>query len=318
MYISEGKMKLRNWLTMFCTVLLTFLVCGFADAFELNLNVHTGDKYNVHIVNNIETNMSVNNREVQLKQVVDMNYSLDVQDIDKDKNATIYYRYDSIKVSSEAAGQRMEYDSSQNNPQTPLSAIYSSMIGKGFTVKLDKKGHLLEINGANEILNGMADSMPGNEEQKKAFRKIVVQSFGDDAIKTMLKSSMGYYPEKSIQIGDSWESTYEIKAVYPMTMTSKWKLLGEKNGLLSADLQARITTTPDSQGVEFMGVKSNINLSGDCVGSFNINKSNGLIQNGTMVENISGEIEISNPAKSEEVKLPIKIVAKIICETTKQ
>lgn len=312
-------MKLKKLVAAFCTVVMLFVVSGCNQALDLGLKVQKGDKYNTHMVNNQETLANFNNQEIKTNQIMDMNLSLEVKDIDQDKNVTIYYKYDSMKISSESASQKIEYDSEQDDENNPLSLVYGGIIGKGFTVKLDKKGQVLEIKGIDELLDSMVATIPGDSEQKQAFKKSLAQTFGDDAIKAMLEQSMNYYPKQSVKTGDTWENKMDINVLFPITITNKWKLLGEKDGLLNIDVQATIKADSKNESVDFMGVKANVNLAGDCKGTINVNKANGITGNGKLVQNMSGEMELlASKSVPESFKMPMKITSNITFETTKQ
>ncbi|CQR71028.1 hypothetical protein SOV_45390 [Sporomusa ovata DSM 2662] len=312
-------MNLKKLVAALCAVIILLVVSGCNSTLDLSLNVAKGDKYNTHTLCNQDMIFSVNNKTSKVHQIVDMNLSMDVKDVDKDKNVTIDYKYDSIKISTECAGQRMEYDSKQNNERNPLSQIYGGIIGKSFTVKLDKKGQVLELIGIDDIINSMIDNIKGSEEQKKAFKNSLNQSFGDNAIKSMIKQMTSYYPDKEIKVGDIWDNKYDIKTFFPISVNNKLQLVGVKDGLLNVDVQSTIATDTKNNTIDFMGVKGNVNLNGDSKGNINITKSNGLVQNGTFTQNISGEIELlANQSIPENINMPITMTSTITYETTKQ
>ncbi|WMJ80721.1 DUF6263 family protein [Clostridium sp. MB40-C1] len=308
-------MKLKKLVAASCIATMVFALSGCNKALDLSLNLKKGDKYNIHVVNDQKTSVTAENQEVKSSQVTDMNFSIDVKDVDKDKNTTVDYKYDSIKMSAESNGQKMEYDSKKNDTNNPLGAIYGGIVGKGFTVKLDKKGQVLDVKGINELLDSLVEKIPASAQEKKTVKEALKENFGDEAIKSMVKQTMSYYPQKSIKTGDTWENKYDIKAVFPMSVSNKWKLLGEKDGALNVDVQSTIAADTKNKPIDFMGLKANMKLNGDCKGTIDISKDNGLIQKGTITQNMNGNMEILVP---KNVKMPMKITSKITYETTKK
>ncbi|WP_411679904.1 DUF6263 family protein [Clostridium thailandense] len=201
-----------------------------------------------------------------------------------------YYIYDSIKISADSAGQKMEYDSKNPGSNNPLASIYGAIVGKGFTVKVSNKGQVLEVKGVDELLNSVVSKLPGSEEQKKTFKATLSESFGDDAIKSMVNQSINYYPQGQVKNNDIWENKYSIKTIFPMEVSNKLKLLGEKDGLLNVDVQSTITSDTRDKPANFMGFQANVKLNGDCKGTVNINKETGLMEKGNLTENMTGDI----------------------------
>ncbi|MCY6960290.1 DUF6263 family protein [Clostridium brassicae] len=312
-------MKLKKLVAASCIATMVFALSGCNKALDLSLNLKKGDKYNIHVVNDQKTSVTAENQEIKSSQVMDMNFSIDVKDVDKDKNTTVDYKYDSIKMSAESNGQKMEYDSKKNDSNNPLGAIYGGIIGKGFTVKLDKKGQVLDIKGMNELLDSLVEKIPASDQEKKAVKDALKENFGDEAIKSMVKQTMNYYPQKSIKTGDTWENKYDIKAIFPMSVSNKWKLIGEKDGALNVEVQSTIAADTKNKPIDFMGLKANMKLDGDCKGTIDISKDNGLIQKGSMTQNMNGNMEIlASNVTPKNVKMPMKITSKITYETTKK
>lgn len=312
-------MKFRKIISALSIMAIVFVFAGCSSAINLSLNVKKGDKYNVHEVANQQMTMTINNQATNTNQVMDMNLAMDVQDVDKDKNVTIAYKYDSIKISTESAGQKIEYDSKKPDTTSPLNSIYGAIVGKGFTVKVSNKGQVLEVKGVDDLLNSIVSKLPANDEQKKAFKSTLAQSFGDDAIKSMINQSMNYYPQNSVKTNDTWENKYSIKAMFPMEVSNKLKLLGEKDGLLNVDVQSTINADTKDKPADFMGFQTNVKLKGDCKGTVNINKETGLMEKGNLTETMTGEMELlANKTIPQNIKMPMKMTAKITYETTKK
>ncbi|MBP2642763.1 MAG: hypothetical protein H6Q67_650 [Firmicutes bacterium] len=309
-------MKLRLLLRVFCILTFTLLGSRVADAMELNLNLHTGEKYNVHTVSTVEAAVTVEIVNISTAFGLDMNLSMDVVDVDKDKNTTLYYGFKSINAVVAAPGKELKFDPGQNSVSNSLNSVLGSMLGKGFTVKVDKKGRVLQVQGVAEIVKGLIDSMPGDE--KNPFRKLMVESFSDNALNTMLKNSTGYLAEKSIRKGDTWEEIDVIKSAFPMTIKDTWQLTGEKNGILHIDTRTTIAT-----GSEAADEKSQtfgmpvIRVNGSGSGSIDVNKYTGLALKESQVEKIDIEIELPDPKKPEKMKIPVTVTIKSTSEVTK-
>lgn len=312
-------MKLKKVIASFSIMAILFAFIGCSNAVDLSINLKKGDKYNLHELIEQKGNINVQGQNIDLNQVMDMNFAMEVKDVDKDKNVTMDYKYDSIKVSAESNGSKNEYDSKKPDSANPMSALYGSVIGKGFTVKLSNKGQVLEVKGTNELLNSIVDKISASAEEKNQIKNSLAQSFGDEAIKSMINQSMNYYPKNQVKNNDTWESKYDIKTIMPMSISNKLKLLGEKDGLLNVDVQSTVDVDTKNKPIDFMSIKTNMKLNGDCKGTVNINKETGLVAKANLTENMNGTMEmLSTNASVQNMKMPMKMTAKITYETTKK
>ena len=297
-------MKVRFRMTLFCVLILTFLFCGATQAMELNMNVHTGEKYSLHEFEQHNFVYTINNREIEKKNFLDINLYMEILGVDKDKNATIQYRFDTIKIMEKISRKTIDYDSTQDSLSSLFGDIFNGFIGKSFTAKVDKKGHVLDVQGVDDILNSLLDSLPGYEQNKEETKKIIVKILSDDILKRKLK--MEYYPDKNINIGDTWESK-DVEVMKPAVVIKKRTLISEQDGILHIEISNTLDRIPS----DFKILKLNVS------GKVDINKNNGLVQSGYEDGNIEGEIETTNP-QGEKVIVPLRISGRSTCEITKQ
>ena len=312
-------MNLKKIVMILCASMMLVGVIGCGKAFAFNLTVQKGEEYNSHMSTVQETVMIFNDQEMKTKQNMDMNISMNILDVDKEQNITISYTYDSMKMVVDSAGKKMAYDSTQDHSNNPLSSIYSGILGKQFTVKLDKQGKVLEVKGLDDIIISTIDNAPGTAEQKQALKDNLKQSFSDETIKMMIQQNMNNYPPQNIKVGESWENTANMNVLFPMSVTNKCKLLGEKDGLLMIEMQSAIHADTQNNAVDIMGVKANVLLDGEITGNINVNKKNPLLQYGRVTQNISGEMELETGKETPQIiTLPMKITSTATFETIKK
>lgn len=312
-------MNLKKIVMILCASMMLVGIIGCGKAFAFNLTVQKGEQYNSHMSTVQETVMIFNDQEMKTKQNMDMNISMNILDVDKEQNIKISYTYDSMKMVVDSAGKKMTYDSTQDNSNNPLSAIYSGILGKQFTVKLDKQGKVLEVKGLDDIIISTIDNAPGTAEQKQALKDNLKQSFSDETIKMMIQQNMNNYPPQNIKVGESWENTANMNVLFPMIVTNKCKLLGEKDGLLTIEMQSAIHADTQNNAVDIMGVKANVLLNGEITGNINVNKKNPLLQYGRVTQNVSGEMELETGKETPRIiKLPMKITSTTTFETIKK
>lgn len=312
-------MKFKKLIATLYVGIMMFSVSGFDNAVDLRINVKKGDKYNVHIVQEQESLITVNNQENKTNDVAEMNFTMDVKEDDNDKNSTIEYKYDSIQISREAYGNKIEYNSKNKTENNFLNSMYEGFIGKGFTVKLDSRGQVLDIKGIDELLTSVADNSANGDEQRKFIKEDLKKMFGEESIKSMIKKSTSYYPDKNIQNGDKWKNKYNIKTTFPIDVENTFKLLGEEDGVLMVGVESSLVSDTQNNPIDIMGVKTNISLNGNGKGSIEIDKASGIPKKATIKQIIEGYVEsISNESTGEKIKIPMKISEKLTYEVIKK
>ncbi|CUH97661.1 hypothetical protein P22_3796 [Propionispora sp. 2/2-37] len=310
-------MKLRNMAAIWIFLCILLTAGGYQRAFAFNLDVAQGDQYLVHMVNNQETAVTLKGKETRVKETMDMQLSMNITAVNEEK-VTIQYRYDALKVNTQTDGRQTTYDSRISSPNDLLSGLYGGLIGKGFTVVMDKQGKILSVSGIDKLLQEMTDDIPGTEAQKQAFKNMLKQSFSDEAMKSMLEQAMRNYPAE-IKEGDRWEEQYNVKVIFPLTVHDRWEVVSDRNGALDLAVVSNIGTDSANNAADFMGVETRLNLKGESQGIIHADKQNGFLQNGAYTQSIKGTILLpSGKATSEGLEIPITINSQMTYTITKQ
>jgi hypothetical protein len=312
--------KLKKIGAAICVVATICTISGCDQTKSINMNVKEGDKYIVYVSTNANTSMKVAGQAVNSKQEMDMSYDVDITDVDKNSNITMDYKYDSIKTDTEAMGQTLSYDSKNtNDSSSEQGKIYGGLIGKSFSVKVSNKGKILEIKGVDDILSSVVDKITTDDSQKQKIKDTLSKSFGDDAIKSALQQSMNYYPDKKVNIGDTWENKYNLNIMCPMSIDSKYKLLNADNNQYAVGVNSNLSADTKGQSVDIMGVKAKLKLNGNMTGNINVNKDNGFLSNGTETETVKGTMDmLPNNLIPTEISLPMTVTETITYKTVKK
>lgn len=313
------KLKKLGAAMCIASAVFTFSGCGQTDK-GISINVNKGDKYVSDISVNANTSMKLGEKAIDSEQKMDMSYDINITDVDKNNNITMQYKYKSIKLTTDSNGQASSYNSknaSDNNSEA--GEIYSGFIGKSFSVKVNKTGKILEVNGVGSILNSVVDKINTSEGQKQTIKNTLAQSFGDNAIKSTLQQSMNYYPNKSVNVGDTWENKYNLNMMFPIAINSKYKLVSADNDKYTLNVKSSLVADSKGKASNIMGVQAKVKLNGTMNGNVNIDKDNGFISNGTLKETVKGNMDMLPSSEvPTEISLPMTITENVTYKTTKQ
>ncbi len=287
---------------------------GCNNKLALYINVKEGDSYKYHVVSETETEIEAEGQAMKTVQTMVSDYSVDVNSVDSNGDITMDYKYQTLKVDVDAAGVKQSYDSENPVEGDPLSGVYDGMIGKGFTVVMDKYGVIKEVGGIDELLNSIIDSIEGdgNDEEldalKEQLKGTLQQSFGDEAITSMLKPTTEIFPKEEKKVGDSWENSYDIKAIVEMNITTRYTLDKLEGDIAHISISGEFETQ-DSEGVNMLGIEMDTDLKGTMSGAIKINKNNGFLSEGEIEQLMEGKMSFEVPEQGK-MEMPMKVTSK--------
>jgi hypothetical protein len=184
----------------------------------LKFNFQKGKGYNYEMISDLNMNLM----GMDTKVYVDGQYSMQVTD-DDGQTKTISMIYKSMNMQTNAMGMDINIDTDKpaivdtgnHNPFAHFSGIMSKilsiMINKPFMMKVNSKGEILELEGVDKMMGGLADSLKLDSMVKMQVVSSLKKQFGDDNIRNSFSELLTIFPNKEIKVGDSWVKTYTQK-----------------------------------------------------------------------------------------------------------
>jgi hypothetical protein len=191
---------------------------------------------------------------------------------------------------------KISFDSRTPNYRTPMDSMVSvllgSFIGKSYVVEMSPSGTVQAIAGMKEMLGGMSQSNP--------MLANMTQMFSDDALKQSLEQSFRIYPEKPVNIGDSWDVKQAI-SMNGMSIdnVTTYTLSALKNGIATLDIKSKMDyqlTTP-VEGT----------LRGNTSGSMDVDSKTGLPTQSVSTMKMSGKFSAQGMDVENETTATTKI-----------
>ncbi|MCR3759976.1 DUF6263 family protein [Clostridium felsineum] len=292
-------MNIKKTIIILYTVLsvLVLASCKSSDNNVLQLNLKKGSNYKIHYTNNSKLNIRVVGKNMGVEDKEDMYITISVRDIDSDGNTTLSYQYKSIKVNYSTSAGSIDYDSKRGR-KDPRDSIYKSIIGKNYTVKLNKNGKVLNIKGANNVVNLVDYNKSLNKEEKELLRNNLIDNFSDASVENYIEDAMNYMNENSVKKGDTWHRKSKLNNSISLDVSSKYKLKKENDDSLYIVENDNIANKKEDEQVDLNGAKTKIDLNGKGSGNISVDKKNGLIKESQTKYNVTGTITYM---KDEEV-----------------
>lgn len=301
--------KLKKIFAVALMAMVAFSMSACSGGMNLYINAKAGDSYKYHLVSNTASTYEANGEEITSTQEMTTDYVINVKDVDAEGNVTMDYKYDALKMSAESEGVVQSFDSKSPDLNDPTAKIYNSLIGNGFSVKMTKFGEIKEIDGVDALLDSMVDSFDlegaeETEELKTQLKETLKQSFGSEALISMLEQSTNIYPQKEVKVGDSWETKYGINAIIQMEVTVKYTLEKVEGTTAYVAVSANIETDGEQPGT-FMNIPVNSTLKGTMKGNIKMDTTNAFLSEGEFTEELEGSLSVAI-SEEESFELPMK------------
>jgi hypothetical protein len=275
---------MKLFLSSIC-FLLSFLACNSSNsaskrAIDLKLNLDKGASFKMN------TDMEMNTEVMGLKMLMNMNMLglMNVKEVNNNEtevNSTI----SKVKVNMTAPmGGVTSYDSeSPNKESNPMTASFDKMVGKAFSMVIDKKGRVLRTMGLDSLM-----------------------SMGENgtSLDGIFKQSMAILPDHPVKIGDSWSSDQVIDMQgLKMDVKNTWTLKDISNIEAICDIISNYSISPtkinkNGQAVDMSG-------SGNQTGIIHIDLKTGFTTKSTL------NTDIEMKMNSQGVDMPIKMNMKL-------
>ncbi|MFN0207847.1 MAG: DUF6263 family protein [Planctomycetota bacterium] len=148
--------------------------------------------------------------DVLLETKTEFLLKFDILDIDADGAATLSAQYEAARATLKSPkATDISFDSTrparEQDMNDPYVRMMAMVIGRKFTVRLNKRGEILSLGGASAIVEEMLKASAGVKGQQ-ALRDALMQTFGDDAMRRTISTFFHVVPEKNIKISDTWKS----------------------------------------------------------------------------------------------------------------
>jgi hypothetical protein len=279
-------MKTKKFIVAGC-----FLLSGLAVAsaqVKLSFNPAKGTKYEyaMQMVQTVEQNAM--GQKIPMETEMDIMYLMEIKNkTSQETQAQFTYRDISCIISSPVI--KMGYDS-KNPVENPsemdkmLDMIFSTLIGKPFTINVAPDGSVKSVTGMDAIAENMTQAIAAGGQIAAQVGASMKQQFSDVAVKNMFEQSLKIYPVNAVKPGDSWsvESIVTLSGMNT-TINTKYTLKEVKKNEAAIAMEATVNMQPGA-GMEG-------SLSGTQIGTMLVDVKTGMPVSSELAQNIKGSIK---------------------------
>jgi hypothetical protein len=291
-------------------VLLPSAARAADDKVELKFRLKKGDAYKLKVTVEQSIVQTIEGEPQETKQTIGIGETLNVKDVDAKGTMTIEVAFGPMSIKSGGPQGDFEYDSENPPDEIALQArALAAMVGQSFTMKLTPGGQVTAVEGVDEMLQKVFDSMQMPEgPMKTAIMTDLKRQFGSDALQEMMEKTMAIFPDKPVGIGDSWTRTLTVKTGLPSTIEETWTLVDRKDGTATISSESTLKSDEKAPPMRMGPFLMKFALSGAQTGTLKLDEATGWFVEADFKQKLSGDMILSGvPGAEEEVLVPMTI-----------
>ncbi|MEM6698899.1 MAG: DUF6263 family protein [Bacteroidota bacterium] len=282
--------------SLFAIVALLWSACS-PKPLALKMTAEPSNKYVYRSSNMTETNISVMgmDQKVMMDQTMEQEY--DIQKTNEDGSMDIKLTTLSMQMEQTNPMMSMTFDSKNPDKNEPADMVegLKALVGKEYVLKMSPQGKVIELETEGGAFSGAFDNIPNGaamEEQMEA-------QFGTSAIKQSMSQMTGFFPDEPVKVGDTWTKNNKIEAGMAMMVETTYTLKERKNGIAYIDFTAKVTSDPDSKGIEMMGMQMKYDLAGTQSGTIQVDEKTGWTKETKGKQDMKGKMQMSGGPTGE-------------------
>jgi hypothetical protein len=163
---------------------------------------------------------------------------------------------------------------SETELETFVAKVFSGIIGKPFTLKVDGLGNVVELSGFGKNIDREIESMNLDPDIKTLVEMSMKGEFSDNSIRDMFLHAFNVFPAKKINEGDVWEKSFSTSGKIPSEYSAVYTVKSIRNGQSVIGVKSQIGPA-----------NSGMNISGSEEGNLTIDEKTGLILNAEFEQN---------------------------------
>lgn len=286
------------------------------DKVDLKVRLKQGEKYGVKMTMDQNIIQDLGGQKQNIDQTIGFGFTFETLKVDPQGNMDVKVRYQSVQYKQKSPMGAVDYDSTKGQPATdPMAKSFAGLVGQGFEMTMKPNGEVTDVRGVDEMMNAIIKALElPDGPMKEMVAKQLKEQFGTEALKQNMQNMSGIlYPEKPVEVGESWAKQFEVKSGFRMTLDNVWTLKSVQGDKAAIDLRTKIRTNPNEVS-DMGGMKMSYDLTGEQEGVTHVDVKTGWTTGGKLTQTIKGTMKLMG---AQEMTIPMTIKSNITMEPLK-
>lgn len=226
----------------------------------LRFDLAAGKGYDYEMLISLDQEMMGQKIEIDMSNY----YSMEVK-ADDGNQKTIETILERLKAKTVVAGMAIEIDTDETasydstdfkkDPITAIKALFSSMKGQRFVMKVDREGKIREVSGFKSMGENLAQKLGLEGESRATMMKSFDEQFNEQEMANNFDRFWYVFPNKEVKLGDSWTKRNETSGKMPAIYHSTYKVTDIEGDMVTLEETTQISGK-DGEIMSFTGTIS--------------------------------------------------------------
>ncbi|MEM1444704.1 MAG: DUF6263 family protein [Planctomycetota bacterium] len=266
---------------------------GLAESVEIKPNFSVGDSYSqrMEMDQTIQQTVMGNPMTIEMGMNFEMTTTVDAQPDDGVYSLTV--TYDRVEAEVNGPMGPGSWKTGDPSPRNPMLVGFAAMDGKKLTYDYHTSGDVTNLEGTEAIIEGALGGTP--EAMRPQMREMFESQLGTEQMSEMIKAGHGMYPDKAVEVGETWQQAMDIGGMVPMSVDSTYTLDGVAGNEATASVQGTLDTLDDAMMPIAPGMEAEMQMHGTQEGTVVFALDTGWVQSMNLTQDIEGELTVPNP-----------------------
>ncbi len=313
------NMRLRAMTSIVGCIVLVALCDNGMAATQLQWKLAKGKTYYQRTMVEQQITQSMMGQEQKVEQSTGIGMKLQVLDVDAQGTMKIQYTFLWTRSKQASPMAQVDYDSSKQPAAVPPGAeAFAALVGQSYTVKVTPKGKVLDVNGVEQVREAVLKKLPPGADATLGMNPAGMY-IDKGAVKQMTEANMAIYPEKPVNVGESWSKDITMAVGFAMAIQCKWTLQKEQAGVATIGVAAAIRTDPNAPPMDAGGMKVKSDLKGTQEGTLQVSEATGLLTTSKERQLLKGDLKVAASADAQPMMvIPMTIDTQVTGEMGEQ
>jgi hypothetical protein len=275
---------------------------------EINFKLTKGKVYEQTVESQTNVKQEAMGQTIEINTISKVKTALEVMEEKAEGNVyNVWYKGMEMEFNGMGQEQRFCSDTTLLTAVDPMSEVLSKVTNKKFQATIARQGSVTDISGLELIISSATKSEMGVEAQGDLAKQLL-QSYGNEGLKSSLESFTDIFPGKSVKEGESWSKTQTLNAGMPVISKTTYTLKEIRGTEVQIDIEGTLEVDPANARSNLNGMDATYFVEGTRKGSLLVEISTGWVKAGTLSDDLEGSITlIPDPSMTEGIVVPMKV-----------
>lgn len=273
---------------------------------NLTYNLKVGDQFKMEQLANQDIVQDMNGKKHEMKNLIEGDFTFVVASVN-DSLYQLKFKFDRFKMMSTSSimGEILSVNTDANITEDDIDGkIFAELVKVNLTMTMYKSGKIKFIEGSNALISQMVNAVGDIDDfTKEVMKESMKEEFSNKSLAMSFEQMTYLYPDKTVNIGDTWDNSFKGE----LSSKNTWTLKSITNDDVTITGFSIVTFLNKDADVE-------MRLEGDMTSDLTTSLETGFIKTMTTNSTVKGN---SIMHKMNDLKVPTTITSNIIYKIEK-